>query len=142
MNRIMTLCTTLLLSCIMGVQVSAQDGYEVKGVIVDQLGPVMGVTVMEQGTTTGAATDFDGNFVLTVSGPDAIVEISCIGYATQTFAASQVPATITLSEDAMFLEDVVVIGYGSQKKKEVTGSVASVKAEDFNAGIDSTTSLS
>ena len=137
MNRIMTLCTTLLLSCIMGVQVSAQDGYEVKGVIVDQLGPVMGVTVMEQGTTTGAATDFDGNFVLTVSGPDAIVEISCIGYATQTFAASQVPATITLSEDAMFLEDVVVIGYGSQKKKEVTGSVASVKAEDFNAGVKS-----
>jgi len=135
MNRIMTLCLSWVLSCIMGVQIFAQGGYEVKGVIVDQLGPVMGVTVMEQNTTNGTATGLDGDFILTVSGPDAIVEVSCIGYATQTFTASQMPAEITLAEDAMFLDDVVVIGYGSQKKKEVTGSVASVKAEDFNAGV-------
>ena len=135
MNRIMTLCASLVLSCIMGVSVFAQGGYEVKGVIVDQLGPVIGATILEQGTTNGTATGIDGDYVITVSGPDAMVEVSCIGYATQTFAASQVPATITLSEDAMFLDDVVVIGYGSQKKKEVTGSVASVKSEDFNAGV-------
>ena len=135
MNRIMTLCAALVLSCIMGAQVSAQNGYEVKGVVVDQLGPVMGATVMEQGTTNGTSTGLDGDFVLKVSGPEAVVEISCIGYATQTYAASQVPSEITLAEDALFLDDVVVIGYGSQKKKEVTGSVASVKAEDFNAGM-------
>lgn len=135
MNRIMTLCASLVLSCIMGVSVFAQGGYEVKGVVVDQLGPVIGATILEQGTTNGTATGIDGDYVITVSGPDVMVEISCIGYATQTFAASQVPATITLSEDAMFLDDVVVIGYGSQKKKEVTGSVASVKSEDFNAGV-------
>ena len=135
MNRIMTLCVSLVLSCIMGAQVFAQSGYEVSGVVVDQLGPVMGATVMEQGTTNGTSTGLDGDFVLKVSGADAIVEVSCIGYATQTFPASAVPATITLSEDALFLDDVVVIGYGSQKKKEVTGSVASVKAEDFNAGM-------
>ena len=135
MNRIMTLCASFLLSCIMGASVFAQGGYEVKGVIVDQLGPVMGVTILEQGTTTGTASGLDGDFTLTVSGPDAVIEVSCIGYATQTFTASQMPSEITLSEDAMFLEDVVVIGYGSQKKKEVTGSVASVKAEDFNAGV-------
>ena len=101
MNRIMTLCVSLVLSCIMGAQVFAQSGYEVSGVVVDQLGPVMGATVMEQGTTNGTSTGLDGDFVLKVSGADAIVEVSCIGYATQTFPASAVPATITLSETSM-----------------------------------------
>ncbi len=137
MNKIMTLCASLVLSCIMGVQVFAQSGYEVKGVVVDQLGPVIGATVIEQGTTNGVSTGLDGDYTLKVSGKDAVVEVSCIGYATQSFVASQVPAVITLSEDALFLDDVVVIGYGSQKKKEVTGSVASVKSEDFNSGVKS-----
>ena len=135
MNRIMTLCATLVLACIMGVQVFAQSGYEVKGVVVDQLGPVIGATVLEKGTTNGVSTGIDGDYTLKVSDPAAIVEVSCIGYATQSFTASQMPATITLGEDALFLDDVVVIGYGSQKKKEVTGSVASIKSEDFNAGV-------
>ena len=135
MNRIMTLCASFVLSCIMGVSVFAQGGYEVKGVVSDPLGPVIGATVIEQGTTNGVSTGLDGDYVILVSGPDAIVEISCIGYATQTFPASQVPQTVTLSEDTQFLDEVVVIGYGSQKKKEVTGSVASVKSEDFNAGV-------
>lgn len=135
MNRIMTLCATLVLACIMGVQVFAQSGYEVKGVVVDQLGPVIGATVLEKGTTNGVSTGVDGDYTLKVSDPAAIIEVSCIGYATQSFTASQMPAKITLGEDALFLDDVVVIGYGSQKKKEVTGSVASIKSEDFNAGI-------
>ena len=135
MNRIMTLCASFLLSCIMGASVFAQSGYEVKGVVSDPLGPVIGATVMEQGTTNGASTGIDGDYVLYVASADAIVEVSCIGYATQTFKASEVPAVVTLSEDTQFLDEVVVIGYGSQKKKEVTGSVASVKSEDFNAGV-------
>ena len=135
MNRIMTLCATLVLACIMGVQVFAQSGYEVKGVVVDQLGPVIGATVLEKGTTNGVSTGVDGDYTLKVSDPAAIIEVSCIGYAAQSFTASQMPAKITLGEDALFLDDVVVIGYGSQKKKEVTGSVASIKSEDFNAGI-------
>ena len=135
MNRIMTLCATLVLACIMGVQVFAQSGYEVKGVVVDQLGPVIGATVLEKGTTNGVSTGVDGDYTLKVSDPAAIIEVSCIGYATQSFTASQMPAKITLGEDALFLDDVVVIGYGSQKKKEVTGSVASIKSEDFNAGV-------
>ena len=107
----------------------AQGGYVVKGVVVDELGPVIGATILEVGTTNGTATDMDGAFVLTVSSANAIVEVSCIGYGAKTFTASETPETITLSEDAMFLEEAVAIGYGSQKKKEVTGSVASVKAE-------------
>ena len=131
----MTLCASVVLSCIMGVSVFAQGGYEVRGVVSDELGPVIGATVMEQGTTNGASTGIDGDYLLVVSSADAIIEISCIGYATQTFPVSQVPQNVILSEDTQFLDEVVVIGYGSQKKKEVTGSVASVKSEDFNAGV-------
>ncbi len=137
MKKIMTLCVSLVLSCIMGLQVFAQSGYEVKGVVVDQHGPVVGATILEQGTTNGTSTGVDGDYILKVSSPDAILEVSCIGYAAQSFTASKMPATITLVEDSMFLEDVVVIGYGSQKKKEVTGSVASIKAEDFTSGVKS-----
>ena len=135
MNRIKTLCASLVLSCIAGVSVFAQGGYEVKGVVSDPLGPVIGATVIEQGTANGVSTGLDGDYVIYVASADAIVEISCIGYATQTFPASQVPKEVILTEDTQFLDEVVVIGYGSQKKKEVTGSVASVKSEDFNAGV-------
>ena len=131
----MTLCTSFLLSCIMGVSVFAQGGYEVKGVVVDALGPIIGATVIEQGTANGASTGLDGDYVLTVSSADAVVEISCIGYATQSFVASQVPAVVTLSEDALFLDDVVVIGYGTVKKEDMTGSVATVKADEINKGM-------
>ncbi len=135
MNRIMTLCASFVLSCIMGVSVFAQGGYEVKGVVVDAIGPVIGATVIEQGTTNGTSTGLDGDYVLTVSSADAVVEISCIGYASQTFKASELPATVTLSEDALFLDDVVVIGYGTVKKGDMTGSVATVKADEINKGM-------
>ena len=121
---------------LLGLGLAAQaQGYQIQGVVEDALGPVIGATVMEQGTSTGTSTGLDGEFILTVSGPDALVEVSCIGYSSRSFKASEVPANILLAEDAEFLDDVVVIGYGSQKKKEVTGSVASIKSEDFNAGV-------
>ena len=135
MNRIKTLCASLVLSCIMGVSVFAQGGYEVKGVVVDAIGPIIGATVIEQGTANGASTGLDGDYVLYVSSADAVVEISCIGYASQSFVASQVPATVTLSEDALFLDDVVVIGYGTVKKGDMTGSVGTVKADEINKGM-------
>jgi iron complex outermembrane receptor protein len=119
----------------MGVSVFAQGGYEVKGVVVDGIGPVIGATVIEQGTANGTSTGLDGDYVLTVSSADAVVEISCIGYATQTFIAGQIPATVTLSEDALFLDDVVVIGYGTVKKGDMTGSVGTVKADEINKGM-------
>ena len=135
MNRIKTLCASVVLFCMMGVSVFAQGGYEVKGVVVDAIGPIIGATVIEQGTTNGASTGLDGDYVLTVSSADAVVEISCIGYATQTFIAGQIPATVTLSEDALFLDDVVVIGYGTVKKGDMTGSVGTVKADEINKGM-------
>ena len=130
----MTILAAAVASAVFSANVAAQS-YEVKGVIEDSLGPVIGATVLEQGTSNGTITDIDGAYTLKVSSADALVEISCIGYATQVFPASQVPAKLLIEEDSVLLEDVVVIGYGSQKKKEVTSSVASVKAEDFNAGV-------
>ena len=135
MNKIKTLCASIVLSCIMAVSVFAQGGYEVKGVVVDAVGPVIGATIIEQGTSNGTSTGLDGDYVLKVSSADAVVEISCIGYASQTFVAGQMPATITLSEDALFLDDVVVIGYGTVKKGDMTGSVGTVKADEINKGM-------
>ena len=136
MKRFLTaVAAILLVGGLFSTSASAQGGYQVKGVVVDAIGPVYGATVMEKNTTNGVATGMDGDFVLNVSDENAEVEISCIGYSTQTFPANAVPATITLAEDNEFLDEVVVIGYGSQKKKEVTGSVASIKSEEFNAGV-------
>ncbi|MBO4469700.1 MAG: SusC/RagA family TonB-linked outer membrane protein [Bacteroidales bacterium] len=131
MKKLLTLAAMLFIAC---AAVFAQGSYQVKGVVVDEFGPVIGAAVLEQGTSNGVSTDVDGAFTLKVSSADAIVEISCIGYTTMTFKASEVPAEIFLGTDSFFLEDVVVIGYGSQSKKEVTGSVASLKADDFNKG--------
>ena len=118
MKRIIAAVATLLL-CLVGTTVSAQSGYQVKGVVVDAAGPVIGATVMEQGTQNGIATGLDGDYILNVSGPDATVEISCIGYKTQSFKASEVPAKIILTTDTEFLDDVVVIGYGTVKKSDM-----------------------
>ena len=133
MKRIIAAVSILVFSVI-GTSVSAQNGYQVKGVVVDDMGPVIGATVMEQGTTNGVPTGLDGDFALTVSSADAVVEVSCIGYATQTFTARNLPATIVLLEDSTFLDDVVVIGYGTVKKSDLTGSVSTVKADEVNKG--------
>ena len=82
MKRILSALT--LLFAAVGL-VSAQGGYLVKGVVVDDQGPVIGATVLEQGTQNGAVTGLDGDYTLRVSNADALVEISCIGYATQVF---------------------------------------------------------
>ena len=137
MKKILTIPAAIVLSGMMGATVFAQ-GYTVQGVVVDDFGPVIGAAVMEAGTTNGSVTDLDGNFSLRVSSPDATVEVSCIGYTTQSFKASAVPATIILKEDSEFLDEVVVIGYGTVKKSDMTGSVATVKADELNKGVIST----
>jgi len=114
--------------------VSAQGGYLVKGVVVDAQGPVIGATVLQQGTQNGTVTGLDGDYTLRVPDADALVEISCIGYATQVFKASEVPATVTLAEDTEFLDEVVVIGYGTLSKKEVSASIVQVDSKDFFRG--------
>ena len=125
---------SLLLMVAGGIALSAQGGYGVSGTVVDQYGPVIGATVVEVGTSNGTSTGSDGSYSLTVTGPSAMVEISCIGYASQTFEAAATPSTVTLKEDTEYLDEVVVIGYGTVRKDDMTGSVSAVKAEDINRG--------
>ena len=135
MKRILTLLGIILA---FSLSLSAQGGYQVKGTVVDATGPVIRATVMEAGTSNGVSTDIDGNYVLNVSSANASVQFSCVGYVSQSFKASQVPARVTLAEDAQMLQDVVVIGYGTVKKTDMTGSVTTVKADEINKGVIST----
>ena len=122
---------TLLIALTAALAAYAQ-GYLVQGTIVDEIGPVIGATIVEVGTSNGVSTDFDGNFTLRVSSADAKVEVSCIGYASQTFKASEVPAKILLTDDTTFLDEVVVVGYGTQKSKDLTAPIVNVKGEELS----------
>ena len=102
MDRLKNILTSLALICAGDVILSAQGGYGVSGTVQDNLGPVVGATVVEPGTTNGTFTGSDGSYSLTVSSPDSPVEFSCIGYATQVIQASQVPSTLTMQEDSQF----------------------------------------
>ena len=135
MKKILTMIAGIALTIAMSADVLAQGAYTVKGTVVDQVGPVIGASVVETGTANGAVTDLDGNYILKVSSADATVEVSCIGYSTVSFKASDVPARIVLTDDTTFLDEVVVIGYGSVKKSDMTGSVSAVKADQLNKGV-------
>ena len=108
---------------------------KVRGVIKDETGePIIGATVRVKGQSEGTVSDFDGNFSLDVTDANTL-QISYIGYQTQEFAVGkQHHFSIVLEEDKKILNEVVVIGYGAQKKGDITSSVGSVKSEDFTAG--------
>lgn len=109
--------------------ISNQSTITVKGVILDEGGiPVIGASVLEKDTQNGAISDLDGKFTITTS-PDAFLVISYLGYKTQTVQAKP-ELQIILQEDLQTLDEVVVIGYGVQKKKLVTGATVQVKGDD------------
>ena len=100
----------------------------VSGRILDSSGqPVPGASVIEKGTTNGVDTDIDGKFTISVKSGSSL-EVSCIGYETVSVAASE-NLSVTLREDTQFLDEVVVVGFGTQKKVNMTGSVASVDVD-------------
>ena len=122
----------LVAASLLGTVASAQNR-AVSGTIVDQSGaPVVGAAVVVVGNSSiGTMSDVDGSFRLNVPA-GANITVSCIGYADQTFStANQTVFNVVLVEDTEFLEETVVIGYGVQKKSDLTGSVASVRAEDL-----------
>lgn len=105
---------------------------KVTGKVVDANGePVIGATIKEQGTANGTITDFDGNFALNVA-DNAMLEVSYIGYKSQELkAVVGKTLSVTLKEDTEVLDEVVVVGYGTQKKGVVTGSIATAKGNDL-----------
>lgn len=106
----------------------------VKGTVTDESGePLIGATVMVAGSSTGVATDFDGNFELDVPKGKAI-RVSYVGYVSQDVKAGNSPLKIVLKEDNALLEEVVVVGYGTMKRKDLTGSITTVNSKDLNVG--------
>lgn len=107
----------------------------VSGTVSDQTGPVIGASVIEKGTTNGTMTDNDGHFTLTVN-KGAVIEISSIGYKTQEITVgAQTNFTVKLTEDNEFLDEVVVVGYGSMKKSDLAGASVSMKESDLKGSI-------
>ena len=133
-NKLLTKLLLLPMALIMGSTAFAQ--MTVSGTVSDANGPVPGVNVVVQGTSSGAQTDFDGNYSISDVASDATLVFSYIGYATQEVAVNgQSTVDVTLAEDAQALAEVVVIGYGTTTVKDATGSVTAVTAEDFNQGV-------
>ena len=122
------------------VQEVQQATKKITGTVVDAMGPVIGASVMEKGTSNGTITDLDGNFTLNVK-PGATIVVSFIGFETQQIAVgNRDNFQITLKDDNAVLEEVVVVGYGVQKKKLVTGATVQVKGEEI-AKLNTTNAL-
>ena len=132
--RICQTILTLMLGLFLSIGAYAQN-ITVKGHVKDATGlEVIGANVVEKGNTTnGTITDLDGNFTLTVP-KGTTLTVSFIGYKTQDVVVDSPTIMVTLQDDAELLSEVVVIGYGSVKKNDLTGSVTAIKAEEINRG--------
>jgi TonB-linked SusC/RagA family outer membrane protein len=131
LNRLVIVAAFLLVNCLWAM---AQTGVRVTGVVTSEADglPMIGVNVVQRGTTNGTVTDFDGNFELTVP-VNSQLDFSYIGYLNQqlTVTAGKTQYNVLLKEDSQSLDEVVVVGYGVQKKKLVTGATIQVSGEDL-----------
>ncbi len=124
---------TMLISITVLSMATAFAQYTVRGTVVDANGPVVGVTVLEQGTTNGTETGLDGEYTITVPSATTVLQFSFIGYKSVFLPANQA-SKVVLEEDSELLKEVVIIGYGTVRKSDMTGSVVAIKAEEVNRG--------
>ena len=111
----------------------AQQKKATSGTVKDVMGePIIGASILEKGTTNGTISDFDGNFILNVQ-PGTVLVISYIGYVNQEVKVGNTPLNIILKEDAEMLDEVVVVGFGTQKKVNLTGSVGIATAKELES---------
>lgn len=129
------LCIFLIISSFPGFAQQA-NGKKVRGTVSDPEGePLIGVSVLVVGTGSGTTTDVDGNYSLTLPAGHTDLQFSYIGYRTQTLSVPETGVlNVRLEIDALMLEDIVVIGYGTQRKSDLTGSITNVSSKDFNNG--------
>lgn len=134
MKRQLSICLSFIL-LMFAIPAMAQS-MKVTGKILDAAGePVIGAGVIEMGTQNGVSSEVDGSYTITVSGPSAVLQVNSLGYQVAEIQVNgRRTIDVTLEEESSFLQETVVIGYGSQRKADVTSAVASVKAEDFNVG--------
>ena len=120
----------------MRTEMVQQQTVTVSGVVKDRKGePIIGANIMEKGTTNGTITDFDGKYTLKVKNAKSILVVSYIGYQTQEIPVGNGgKKDITLQDDSELMDEVVVIGYGTQRKGDVTSAISSVKSESFVKG--------
>ena len=133
MRQIKRIAVSLVLALGALLQLHAQNR-AVGGTVLDASGqPVVGAVVMVPGTNNAAVTDVDGHFSIRVGAGEASLEVSCLGYTTQTLnvPAAQGSVSVVLQEDNMMLEETVVVGYGVQKKVNLTGAVTSVDTKEL-----------
>lgn len=122
----------IALFSVLAVGASAQNK-TVSGTVNDAMGPVIGASVMVKGTSNGVITDIDGNFTLQNVPENGTIQVSFVGYKTQSIAvAGKTTVKVTLVEDSELLDEVVVVGYGVQKKSDVTGALTRVGSEELN----------
>lgn len=133
--RFLFICIMLFSSAIAFAQ------NQITGHVADTTGePVIGANVTVKGTTTGTITDIDGNFILPVESPDGVLVISFIGYkSAEAPINGKTQINVTLHEDTETLDEVVVVGYGTQNKKSLTGAISDVKSESLTRSVSTTT---
>ena len=126
-----------LLSLLMLFSASVMAQVKVTGTVIDEAGEaVLGATVREKGTQSGAATDINGNFTINVKSANATLSISYVGYQTETVSlAGRTNVKVTLKADATMLEETVVVGYGTMKKSDLSGSSVTVGEDDIKGSI-------
>ena len=124
--QLMMLCCM----CFISFGTFAQNGITIRGQVVDAKSnePLIGVSIQEKGTTNGIITDFEGNYRLNV-GKNSTIVFSYVGYQTKEVKASAASTIIKLNEDSEVLDEVVVVGYGTQKKVNLSGAVSSIGGE-------------
>ena len=124
--------TTIALSLLVGWSLAAQQRVTISGVVTDdQNEPMIAAGVVQKGTTNGTITDLDGSFTLTVPA-GSVIEFSSVGYITQEYVATKTEnITIKMLTDTQMIEETVVVGYGVQRKSDVTGAISQVKSEDI-----------
>jgi len=112
------------------------QGISVSGTVTDANGPVPGVNIVVKGTQTGQVTDSNGKYTITVPDKDAVLVFSFVGYETQEFEiGDNTTINVMMQDESRVMEEVVVIGYGTMSRKEITGSVTNVTSREFNQGI-------
>lgn len=125
---------TLFMVLLLNIPANGQDSDRtITGTVVDENDiPIPGANILIEGTFTGTATDFDGNFTIDLTDDDAVLEISSLGFETQKVPLDdQNEITIKLKPDSAQLDEVIVVGYGTQKRESLTGALQSVKGEDL-----------
>ena len=129
------LARLILAFLLLPASVYAQTQKTITGTVIDELGEsVIGATVKAINTSMGTITDIDGNFTLQVPAEVKQLTISYVGYVTQTVDITSEPIRVQLKSDNQLLQEVVVVGYGVTRKSDLTGSVSTMKADDFNGG--------